>query len=139
ATTPAWGTQQTVGSDVTLIISKGPGANAPIISSKELASQASADIATAGLIAKQIAVSNANPNVAGKIRAACLPDPTTSAAPTSPSGCTAASGAPNLAPGSTIYLFVYELPGNTGTVGNSGTTTTTTSTTVPVIPPSAAG
>jgi serine/threonine-protein kinase len=132
-TDPAAGTQQVFGSEVTLILSNGPGATAPTFTSREPAQQAFSDITSAGLHYVQIDWPNPTTTVTNELRAACLPD-AKGAAPTNPRGCQPASGATNLQPGSTIYLFVYVLQGNTGTTGNSGTTTTTPATTSSSIP-----
>jgi hypothetical protein len=121
------------GSEVTLILSNGPGATAPTFTSREPAQQAFSDITSAGLHYVQIDWPNPTTTVTNELRAACLPD-AKGAAPTNPRGCQPASGATNLQPGSTIYLFVYVLQGNTGTTGNSGTTTTTPATTSSSIP-----
>jgi serine/threonine-protein kinase len=141
ATDPPGGTTVAFGSQVTLVLSGGPGATAPIITYREPASQAFEDITSAGLHPVQESIPTTNPNVANLVRKACLPtsDPSV---PPSIGACQDASGVANLAPGSTIYLYVWTLPGNTG-VGNSGTAgttaTTTTTTTTPGIPPAALG
>jgi beta-lactam-binding protein with PASTA domain len=129
-TVPKTGTLAVFGSEVTLILSNGAGATAPTFTFKEPAAQAISDITSAGLHYVQINWPDSAPTVSNDLRAACLPT-STGAAPTNPRGCQPASDATNLAPNSTIYLFVYVLPGNTGSTGNSGTGTTTTTTTTP--------
>jgi beta-lactam-binding protein with PASTA domain len=136
ATLPPANSLVAFGSQVTLVISNGPGKTAPIITLREPATQALSDILAQGLNPIEEARSTTNPNVVGLVFKACLPDPNSSAVP-SASHCTGASGAQNLAPGSTIYVFVWQNgTGNSG--GNTGTSTTTiptTTTTVPTTPP----
>jgi serine/threonine-protein kinase len=136
SSTPTAGSQLTFGTTVTLVLSNGPGADVPTITYKEPVTQAVTDLTTAGLTPVQEVIVNSNPTVAGLVRKACLPDPTTGGVPTL-SSCVPASGTQNLAPGSSIYLFVWETSaGNSGVTGSSSTTSTTT--TLPgAVPPAA--